>query len=68
MKRRLIEKLFPKTYMFIISQGFSQGKASGRARLYREIQDELDAFGVEKFNNDEMTLGFNLARDTIRKV
>lgn len=68
MKHQLIKKLFPKTYMFIITQGFSQGKASGRARMYQEIRKELDAFGVEKFNSDEMTLGFNQAVEIVKKV
>lgn len=68
MKHQLIKKLFPKTYMFIITQGFSQGKTSGRARMRNEILEELEAFGVEKFNNDEMTLGFNQAVGIVKKV
>lgn len=68
MKHQLIKKLFPKTYMFIITQGFSQGKTSGRVRMRNEILEELEAFGVEKFNNDEMTLGFNQAVGIVKKV
>jgi len=66
--KKIIEKLFPNTYQKIISDGFAQGKFAGRARLRKEIADELEAFGVDKFKNDEMTLGFNLARDTVKKV
>lgn len=66
--KKILNSLFPNTYQQITTEAFVQGKSVGRSKLRREILEELEAFGVEKLGNDEVTLGFKQAVGIVKKV
>lgn len=68
LKMKLIKALFPKTYIWIGKDWWSQGKAAGRIEAQREIEAKLEENSLTDFSNQELVLGFRYAEDLVRKA
>lgn len=66
-KKKLIKTLFPKTYVWIGKDWWSQGKMAGRIEAQKEIEERFDAYSLASFNSEELVLGFQYANSLVRK-
>jgi hypothetical protein len=48
-------------------EGYELGLTRGEESNRKRIVVELEKFGVEKFNNDSLTLGYNTALNKVKE-
>ena len=60
---RLAADLIGNAFVEGYELGLTRGEESNRKR----IVVELEKFGVEKFNNDSLTLGYNTALNKVKE-
>jgi len=66
-KKKLIKALFPKTYVWIGKDWWSQGKMAGRIEAQNEIEKRFDDYSLDSFNSQELVLGFQYANTLVRR-
>lgn len=60
---RLAEDLIGKAFLEGYELGLTRGEESNRKR----VVVELEKFGIEKFNDDSLTLGYNTALNKVKE-